>query len=323
MIPAVARATFNIRFNDQHTPATLEGRLREQLREIDDRYELTISTSGDSFVTSPGPLTQLLADAHRERAWSVPEHSTSGGTSDARFIKDICPVVEFGLVGQTMHQVDERVAVADLEALTRVYRAFLERYFRPHEPRKPMIPDQEEVLRSIFGAYRLAWLDRSGMGFFNLSVEGFWRSFFAAVVVAPGYALLVVQELMARPEEISAPWAFVVETLAYGVGWAAFPVVAIVLTHLLGLSRNYAAMIIAANWAAVIQIGVFLAAVGLSLLLPGFGGFAVTLATGAILFYQWFVIRTALDTSGGVAVALVLVDLLVNSAVNITADALV
>jgi hypothetical protein len=185
------------------------------------------------------------------------------------------------------------------------------------------MPDQEEVLRSIFGAYRLACLDRAGMGFFNLSVDGFWRSFFAAVIVSPGYALLVTQELLARPEEISASWAFVVETLAYGVGWAAFPVVAIGLTHLLGLSRNYPAMIIAANWAAVIQIGVFLAAVGLGLLLPGLGGFTVTVATGAILFYQWFVIRTALDTTGGVAVALVLVDLLVNSAVNITADALV
>jgi succinyl-diaminopimelate desuccinylase len=131
VIPAVAHATFNIRFNDQHTPATLEARLREQLRGIDDRYELTISTSGDSFVTSPGPLTQLLAAAIESELGRGPEHSTSGGTSDARFIKDVCPVVEFGLVGQTMHQVDERVAVADLEALTRVYRAFLERYLPP------------------------------------------------------------------------------------------------------------------------------------------------------------------------------------------------
>jgi succinyl-diaminopimelate desuccinylase len=131
VIPAVAQATFNIRFNDQHTPATLEARLREQLREIDDRYELAISTSGDSFVTSPGPLTQLLADAIESELGRAPEPSTSGGTSDARFIKDLCPVVEFGLVGQTMHQVDERVAVADLEALTRVYRAFFERYLPP------------------------------------------------------------------------------------------------------------------------------------------------------------------------------------------------
>jgi succinyl-diaminopimelate desuccinylase len=127
VIPAAARASFNIRFNDCHTPSTLEARLRKQLCGLDDRHDLVISTSGDSFVTSPGPLTALLAGAIRDETGRTPEHSTSGGTSDARFIKDICPVVEFGLVGQTMHQIDERVAVADLEALTRVYRTFFDR----------------------------------------------------------------------------------------------------------------------------------------------------------------------------------------------------
>jgi hypothetical protein len=185
-----------------------------------------------------------------------------------------------------------------------------------------MMPDQEEVLHSIYGAYRLAWLDRSGMGHFNLSVDGFWRSFFAAALVAPGYALLVVRELLARQEELNPAWAFVVESLAYGIGWAAFPVVAIGLTHLLGLSRNYAAMIIAANWAAVIQIGLFLAAVALGFVLPPLAGLVVTVATCLILFYQWFVIRTALDTTAGIAIVLVLVDLLVNLAVNATADSL-
>lgn len=185
------------------------------------------------------------------------------------------------------------------------------------------MPDQQEVLRSIYGAYRLARLDRSGMGQFNLSVEGFWGSFFAAILVAPGYALLVAQDLMIHPEELNPVWAFVVETVAYCIGWAAFPLVAIVLTHLLGLSRNYSAMIIAANWAAVIQIGVFLVAIGLGYILPGFGGLVVTIATGAILFYQWFVIRTALDTSGGIALVLVLIDLFVNSAINLTAESLV
>ena len=128
VIPAVARATFNIRFNDCHTPASLEARLREQLSRVDVRHDLAISTSGEAFLTAPGPLTALLAAAIRDETGRTPELSTSGGTSDARFIKDFCPVVEFGLVGQSMHQVDERVAVADLEALTRVYRTFLERY---------------------------------------------------------------------------------------------------------------------------------------------------------------------------------------------------
>jgi hypothetical protein len=182
------------------------------------------------------------------------------------------------------------------------------------------MPDQEEVLRSIYGAYRLARLDRGGMNEFNLTVDGFWRSFFAAILVAPGYALLVMQDLMVHPEELSPIWALVVEGVAYCIGWAAFPLLAIVLTHLLGLSRNYAALIIAANWAAVIQIGAFLAAVGFGYVLPGLGGLLVTITTVAILFYQWFVVRTALDTSGGIALALVLVDLFVNSVINMTAE---
>jgi hypothetical protein len=186
-----------------------------------------------------------------------------------------------------------------------------------------MIPDQQEVYRSLYGAWRLAWLDRSGMGYFNLSVDGFWRSFFAAILVAPGYALLVVQELAARPEEVTPGWAFVVETLAYVIGWAAFPLAAIVATQLLGLSRNYAAMIIAANWAAVLQIGLFLGAMILGFVLPPLAGALITIATGGILFYQWFVIRTALDTTGGIAIALVLLDLLLNSAISLTADGLV
>jgi succinyl-diaminopimelate desuccinylase len=128
VIPAVARATFNIRFNDRHTPDVLKSWLRAQLRRVDDRHDLAISTSGEAFVTSHGALTALLAGAIRDETGRIPEHSTSGGTSDARFIKDVCPVVEFGLVGQTMHQIDERVAIADLEALTRIYRTFLERY---------------------------------------------------------------------------------------------------------------------------------------------------------------------------------------------------
>jgi hypothetical protein len=185
-----------------------------------------------------------------------------------------------------------------------------------------MIPDQAEVLRSIYGVWRLARLDPAGMSHLNLSVDGFWRSFFAAVLVAPGYAILVIQDLMVRAETVSPAWAFVVETVAYVIGWAAFPVVAIAVTQFLGLTRNYAAMVIAANWAAVLQIGLFLGAIALGFVLPPLAGLMVTLATIAILSYQWFVFRTALDTTGGIAVALVVVDLVINSAVSLTADSL-
>jgi len=105
--------------------------LRRQLDGVGGPYELRIEASGEAFVTAPGPLTELLAAAIRDETGRTPEASTAGGTSDARFIKDLCPVVEFGLVGKTMHAIDERVAVADLEALTRIYRTFLDRYLAP------------------------------------------------------------------------------------------------------------------------------------------------------------------------------------------------
>jgi succinyl-diaminopimelate desuccinylase len=125
VIPREGRAGFNIRFNDRHTGRSLEEWLRQRFDQVGGAYELEVEVSGESFLTPPGPLTQALAEAIREVTGCEPELSTSGGTSDARFIKDACPVAEFGLVGQTMHKVDERVAVADLEGLTRVYHRLL------------------------------------------------------------------------------------------------------------------------------------------------------------------------------------------------------
>jgi len=131
VIPAEARATFNIRFNDRHSASALEARLRKKLDAVPGRYELRVESSAEPFVTEPGPFSELLESLIERELDVTPELSTSGGTSDARFIKEVCPVVEFGLVGATIHQVDERVALADLEALTRVYRALLAAYVRP------------------------------------------------------------------------------------------------------------------------------------------------------------------------------------------------
>jgi succinyl-diaminopimelate desuccinylase len=130
LIPAEARATFNIRFNDRHSASMLEARLRKQLDAVG-RYELRTAGHGEAFVTEPGPFSELLESVIERELGITPELSTSGGTSDARFIKEACPVVEFGLVGATIHQVDECVPLADLEALTRVYRALLAAYVRP------------------------------------------------------------------------------------------------------------------------------------------------------------------------------------------------
>ncbi|MFD1342692.1 succinyl-diaminopimelate desuccinylase [Litorisediminicola beolgyonensis] len=133
VIPAQARATLNIRFNDLHSGASLTENLETACRELDEafgtRSTVEVKVSGESFLTPPGALSDLVSDAVEAETGVRPELSTSGGTSDARFVKDHCPVVEFGLVGQTMHQVDERVSVAQVEQLKAIYTRILSRYF--------------------------------------------------------------------------------------------------------------------------------------------------------------------------------------------------
>lgn len=124
VIPGEARAVFNVRFNDLHTGVSVERTLRRILDAAaggPDKYELSVTVSGESFLTPPGALSEMLAEACGEVTGRRPDFSTTGGTSDSRFIKDYCPVVDFGLVGRTMHKVDECVAVADIERLSRIY----------------------------------------------------------------------------------------------------------------------------------------------------------------------------------------------------------
>ena len=133
LIPGEARARFNIRFNDNHTIDSLktliEARAAKAAGEkIKFAFKWEPSNAG-VFVTKPGPFTELVANTVAEVTGRKPELSTTGGTSYARFITHFCPVVEFGLVGQTMHQVDERVPVADLTRLTAIYRKIVEKYF--------------------------------------------------------------------------------------------------------------------------------------------------------------------------------------------------
>jgi succinyl-diaminopimelate desuccinylase len=132
VIPAMARAGFNIRFNDKHTGESLRKWVKETFDRTADggQYDLQISVSGESFITMPGPLTQLVEGAVKSVTGAAPELSTTGGTSDARFIKNACPVCEFGLVGQSMHKADEHSLVSDIESLTKIYLAVLEGYFK-------------------------------------------------------------------------------------------------------------------------------------------------------------------------------------------------
>jgi succinyl-diaminopimelate desuccinylase len=133
LIPGEARARFNIRYNDRHSQASLRELVERRAREAAaGRVQFSFEwqpSNADVFVTKPGPFTDLAVSAISQVTGRKPKLSTSGGTSDARFIKDYCPVLEFGLVGQTMHQIDECSPVADLVKLTAVYRRIIERYF--------------------------------------------------------------------------------------------------------------------------------------------------------------------------------------------------
>ena len=133
VIPASATAAFNIRFNDVWTPDTLEAELRKRLAAAAGKANYTLDmqpTNAHAFLTKPGAFVDMMSAAIEEVTGRKPVLSTTGGTSDARFIKNYCPVLEFGLIGQTMHAVDERIAVADLEGLTAIYAHMIARYFR-------------------------------------------------------------------------------------------------------------------------------------------------------------------------------------------------
>jgi succinyl-diaminopimelate desuccinylase len=135
LVPGKVEARFNIRFNDRWTSATLLDEVRRRLAAAHTAigghgtWDVTWRVSGESFYTPPGELSKLLGESVREVTGLDPELSTTGGTSDARFIRAYCPVVEFGNVGETMHKVDERSSVADVAALSRIYERLLDRFF--------------------------------------------------------------------------------------------------------------------------------------------------------------------------------------------------
>ena len=133
VIPAACTAAINIRFNDLHSGASLTTWLEQQAKEIREKFgvqiEVEVKISGESFITPPGPLSDMVSNAVAAETGVTPTLSTSGGTSDARFVKAHCPVVEFGLVGQSMHQVDEHVRVEHIHQLKAIYGRILKDYF--------------------------------------------------------------------------------------------------------------------------------------------------------------------------------------------------
>ena len=133
VIPTQTRATVNLRFNDTHSGASLTTWLQDQIDEVSAEFnvvcDMQVSISGESFITPPGSLSDLVAQAVKVETNRTPVMSTSGGTSDARFVQHHCPVVEFGLVGKTMHQVDENVEIAQIHKLKSIYTRILRDYF--------------------------------------------------------------------------------------------------------------------------------------------------------------------------------------------------
>jgi succinyl-diaminopimelate desuccinylase len=133
VIPASCTAAVNVRFNDAHSSQSIIDWFKDEVTQIKETFGVEVDTkvkvSGESFVTPPGDLSDLIANAVKSETGRVPELSTSGGTSDARFVKNHCPVVEFGLVGKTMHQVDERVAIDQIGQLKSIYARILTDYF--------------------------------------------------------------------------------------------------------------------------------------------------------------------------------------------------
>ena len=133
VIPASCRATANVRFNDLHTSASVVAWMQSQVAAVAAEFgvniDMPVRVSGESFLTPPGALSDLVSAAVQAETGITPKLSTTGGTSDARFVKDHCPVVEFGLVGKTMHQVDECVPVEQITQLKAVYARVLSQYF--------------------------------------------------------------------------------------------------------------------------------------------------------------------------------------------------
>ncbi|MGF1560729.1 MAG: hypothetical protein ACFB3T_00960 [Geminicoccaceae bacterium] len=186
-----------------------------------------------------------------------------------------------------------------------------------------MLFDEEELALGLRGAWRLARFDTGGMDDFTLTLAGFWRSFIAALLVLPGYAILVGEEMVAREADIGFWRIIMVEGGVYVLGWVLFPLVAMLLTRLLDLSHRFVPLIVASNYAAVWQTLAFVVVAAFARFVPGdLSTLALLAVVIAVLTYQWFVTRTALQTQGPTAFGIVMVDLLLSGLLGGTANSL-
>jgi len=180
-----------------------------------------------------------------------------------------------------------------------------------------------EAMFAIFGAWRLAWMDRSGLHYFDRSADGALRSFFAALIVLPGYAVLVLLRLWDQLPQVSALRFISVEGIAYVVSWTAFALAMHSITRAIGRERNYLGWLCAYNWSQVIQMAAYLPAIAIAesgLVPSSIGDFLVMAVTLAVLVYQWFVARSALEISGVAAAGTVALDFLLAVLITDFAD---
>ncbi len=171
-----------------------------------------------------------------------------------------------------------------------------------------------EIVYSVYGAWRLARLDRGGMRHFDISLEGYWRSFFAALIVAPAHIALVLIEGGPGAEESEWLGFWLVKAIAYAAGWTAWPLVMFYIAKAIDREPAYLGYIVAYNWAQIVAAGLFfLVAIVATTMLPA-GAVEATffLTTMLLLAYQWFIARAALDIGGGLAAGLVILDLVVS-----------
>jgi hypothetical protein len=185
------------------------------------------------------------------------------------------------------------------------------------------MPTGQEILNSVFGAYRLALLDTTAQRWFTISIPAFWRSFVVALLVAPPFALIVA--LRFDPELMASESYWLSESISYVLGWVVFPAVMVPVCWALSLGNSYFTYIIAYNWSAVIQVAVILPVVILdsfSLLPTPLNTFLGLIVTGALLTYQWFIARTALGAAPMLALTIVVIDLLLGLIITLGGERL-
>ena len=275
--------------------------------------------SGESFLTPPGALSELLSDACEtvigDDYWNS---APRAGHRTLRFIKDYCPVVDFGLVGQTMHKVDERVLVSDVEALSRIYRSVLDGFFSAGQDglmqSPPPLAKSKDVLRGL----ETVFVGTLPALHFGTDEASFWKSFWCAVIILPAFVVL----LMLVPDElrVDAPFhrTVIVEAIAYTIGWTAWPLVAHWLSGVLKFQDRYIPYIVAYNWSSGPQVAVLLAVFTLGAVVNApveLIGLINLFAVLWLLIYHGYIVRTMTGAGGGVIFLMVVLEAVLGSVI--------